>query len=120
MRIVAPTLCVLLLLAASVHAAAPTLAVSIQVSPATIVLKAPLQWLTIHADIACSAVDRSTVAINGLDADAVFADNCGNLVAKVHFERIRPLLSTPSAQIVLTGVTNDGVAFSGSATVPVK
>jgi len=119
MRTIAPTLCVLLVLSVFAYADAPT-TVNIQVAPATIVLKAPLKWITIHADIDYSAVNAASVCINGLDADLVFADDRGDLVAKVSFPRIAPQLLAGSAEIVLTGVTNEGDAFSGSETVRVK
>lgn len=120
MRALVPTAVLLLLLVTLAFAAAPVITVPIQVSPATIILKAPCQWVTIHADIAYSTVDASTVAINGLDAEAVFADNCGDLVAKVSFESIVDGLTPGQTTITLTGVTKDGIAFSGSSTVPVK
>ncbi|MFO8080854.1 MAG: hypothetical protein R6V07_11150 [Armatimonadota bacterium] len=120
MRELVTVMCALVVFAMAGHAAAPTLSVEIQVAPATIVLKAPCNWVTIHADIAYSSVQRDSVKINGLNADSVFADSCGNLVAKIAFERITELVSPPTAEIVLTGVTTDGVAFGGSEIVRVK
>jgi hypothetical protein len=120
MRMLVPVLCALFVFAMVGHAAAPTLSVEIQVAPATIVLKAPCNWVTIHADIAYSNVQKDSVKINGLDPSSVFADDCGNLVARIAFDEITPIVSPPSAEIVLTGVTTDGVAFGGSDTVRVK
>ncbi|NLO04824.1 MAG: hypothetical protein GX131_03225 [candidate division WS1 bacterium] len=120
MRALVPTAVLLLLLVTSAYAVAPVVTVPIQVSPATIILKAPCQWITIHADIDYAAVNASTVAINGLDAEAVFPDNRGDLVAKISFESIISGLEPGETTITLTGVTTEGTAFSGSSTVPVK
>jgi|LSQX01.3.fsa_nt_gb hypothetical protein len=117
MRTVAVPVIVLSLLVSAWAIAA--LNVAIQVSPATIVLKAPLEWITIHTDIPYSTVNADSVTINGLDAFTK-SDNCGDLVAKVRFVKILPQLNAPSAEIVLEGETNGGEAFSGSQVVRVK
>jgi len=96
------------------------LAVDIQVAPVQIVLKAPTPWLTVHADIPYSAVQSRSVCVNGLDADRVFPDDRGDLVAKVDSDRIKALVAPPSAEITLTGLTTDGEPFNGSAVVRVK
>lgn len=119
MRMPVLMLCLPLALVVATVAVA-SLAVDVQVAPAQIVLNAPSTWLTVHADIAYSAVQEGTVYINGLDADRVFPDDCGNLVAKVEMERIKELVEPPSAEITLTGLTTGGEAFSGSAVVRVK
>ncbi|MGI5816742.1 MAG: hypothetical protein ACOX9R_01460 [Armatimonadota bacterium] len=119
MRLTLLTLCLVMVLALTAYAVAE-MAVDIQVAPATIVLKAPCQWVTVHADIAYGTVDPESVEINGLEADRVFADDCGNLVAKVDFTSAIEGMTPPAAQIILTGVTKDGEAFSGSSFVRVK
>lgn len=118
MRIAVSALCVMLLVSATLAVA--DVSVEIQVAPAQIVLKAPSTWLTVHADIPYSVVDDGSVQINGLDADQVFADDCGNLVAKVEMGRIKDLVAPPSVEITLTGLTTEAEAFSGSETVRVK
>lgn len=119
MRVTVVALCLMLLLLMTAHAVAET-AVDIQVAPATIVLKAPCQWVTVHADIAFPSVAPGSVEINGIGVDVVKADDCGNLVAKIAFEKITAIVTPPEALITLTGLTKDGEAFSGSATVRVK
>ncbi|HCA48266.1 MAG TPA: hypothetical protein DEP45_13205 [Armatimonadetes bacterium] len=118
MRTAAVLVVVLSLLVSAWAIAALT--VNIQVAPAQIVLSAPLEWITVHADIAYADVDPDSVTINGLDDLWIKSDNCGNLVAKVRFVDIVSQLSAPSAVIVLEGETTDGEAFSGSQTVRVK
>lgn len=120
MRTMLMTLCLALVFAATAVAVGPIINVDIQVSPATIILKAPCTWITIHADIKCSVVDADSVKINGVDVAVVKADARGDLVAKVPFDAVAPSLSPPEALIVLTGATKDGSVFSGSATVAVK
>lgn len=112
--------CVVTVLALASLAVAATFTVAIQVAPATIVRDAPCEWVTVHADIPYSSVNTETVLINGFDADWVFPDNRGDLVAKVEFENIAPSVGPPSAVITLQGVTTSGAAFTGSATVRVK
>ncbi len=101
-------------------------AVEIQVSPNVIVLKsvAASDDLTVHTNLRFSLVDRSTVelTVSGttLPARGTFADNCGNLVAKFSLGQVKELVAPPSAVLTLSGLLNDGAAFSGSATVGVK
>ena len=120
MRALVAVLCLAFVLSLATVAVAQDLSVQIQVAPATIVLKAPCQWVTVHADISFSSVSDETVQINGSDADLVFPDNRGELVAKIAFEEIASMVAAPSAEITLTGVTTGDVPFSGSATVRVK
>lgn len=109
---------VTILALAVLPAAAET--VSIQVSPAVIVIGAPVEWVTVHADIAYSSVDRDSIALNGLEVAWTKSDNCGNLVAKFVFTDVTAMVSAPSATLTLTGLTKDGEAFSGTETVPVR
>ncbi|MHB8864592.1 MAG: hypothetical protein ACYC6N_19475 [Pirellulaceae bacterium] len=61
--------------------------VNIQVSPNVINLKAPVPSVTIHADTPFSWV-AGGVTRNGVSASSIFADDCGNLVAKFPAEDI--------------------------------
>ena len=118
MRLMVPVVCTVIMLVLPALVLAET--VQIQVAPATIVLKAPCPHVTIHAEMPYSSVADNTVQINGLDADATFPDDCGNLVARIAFEKITALVEPPEAQITLTGMTEDGVQFEGMDTVRVK
>lgn len=115
------SLCLGLTLAVGVvPAAAQTLTIDIQVSPATIVISSFGECLTIHADIALSKVDRSSVTLNGLYPYAVFADSRGQLVAKFDVDQVKAIVAPPSATLTLAGLTTDGTPISGARTVPVK
>lgn len=95
--------------------------VTIQVSPSTLVLDGPGKYVTVHADISLSAVDTAKpVTLNGVDASSVFADDCGDLVAKFEQAAIENTVDKPSDTLTLVGTTVDGVTFSGSDTVMVK
>ncbi len=120
MRVIVPVLCVLMVLVLNSLVAAQSLTVNIQVAPAQIVEDASCKWVTVHAEISYSSVVDESVQINGLDADAVFQDNRGELVAKIAFEKITATVEPPEAEITLTGTTTGEVEFAGSATVRVK
>ncbi len=126
MRSLVPVFCAVIVFAVAGYAAAPFLSVEIQVSPATIVRDASCNWVTIHTDIARSTVEAETVTVripgNELLRDDLYLDSDarGNLVVKTAFVNVAPYVEPPSAEIVLTGMTKDGVEFGGSATVRVK
>lgn len=111
---------VVTILALAVLPAAAETVVPIQVSPAVIVIGAPVEWVTVHVDIAYSSVDRDSIALNGLEVAWTKSDNCGNLVAKFVFTDVTAMVSAPSATLTLTGLTRDGEPFSGTETVPVR
>jgi hypothetical protein len=92
----------------------------VQVAPQTIILGADQGGtVTVHAAIAYGLVDRDTIALNGLPAKGTKADARGELVAFFDEDAVKAMVGVPSAMLTLTGVTNDGVAFSGSDTVRV-
>lgn len=94
--------------------------VLVTVSPSTIVLGCDKgSMVTVHTDIALSAVDRTSVELNGVPAAYTKSDNCGNLVAKFNQEDIEAIVAPPDATLVLTGMTIDGFPFSGADTVRV-
>ena len=108
------------LLFAGALVAAPTpVPIEAQVSPQTIVEGSDTVWLTVHTDIALSAVDTKTVAVNGIPVAFTKSDNHGNLVAKFAFDDVLGIVSPPSATLTLTGTTKAGGAFAGSDTVRV-
>ena len=97
-----------------------TIDVCVTVSPSTIVLGLDKgASVTVHTDIALSAVDGASVALSGVPAYLTKADCRGNLVAKFHQEEIEAIIAPPEATLVLTGITTDGAPFSGSDTVRV-
>jgi hypothetical protein len=94
--------------------------IAISIAPNTIVLGCDKgDRVTVHTDIALGVVDRATVELSGVSPLLIKADNRGNLVAKFDQASIEALVAPPDATLVLTGMTKDGVAFSGSDTVRV-
>ena len=99
---------------------AETMEINIIVQPKTIVIASESEWLTVHTDIALSAVDTGSVMINDIPISWWKADARGNFVAKFDIDVIKASVTAPEAVFVLTGLTNAGVAFTGTDTVPVN
>lgn len=108
--------CVLL----SMSAFAADLEIDVKVSPNTIVLASEGTLVTIHTNIALSAVDTGSLTLNGIPVAWTKADAKGNLVAKFNQYEIKAILTPPEATLELLGLKTDGTGFSGSDTVVVK
>lgn len=96
---------------------------AIYVAPGTIAKSAACNWVTIHTDVPFGSVEAASVAVDGnsVDVAATFADDRGNLVAKLAFSDVAGLveLEPPSAIVELT-LAVDGDELSASETVRVK
>jgi hypothetical protein len=94
---------------------------SIMISPRTIVLSSPCDTITVHSNIPYGDVDVTTVAINDAPVLATFADDCGDLVAKIGVDDLADSLA-PGEVITLTlsGTLVDGTEFSVANTITVK
>jgi len=90
---------------------------AMMVSPSVIVL-AKVSTLTVHTNIALSAVDRTTIVLDGVAPTGVGADSLGHLVAKFAIEDLR--LKPGPARLTLTGSFKDGGDFSATDQVMVK
>jgi hypothetical protein len=96
--------------------------IEIQVSPATLNLQNQGSWVTVHTDIAYSAVAGASVTLNDVEIEWWKSDNQGNFVAKFVIGDIKGLESLKIGEyntLTLFGVTNDEVEFSGSADIMV-
>jgi hypothetical protein len=95
--------------------------IEIQISPSVLVFKAKTtSAVTVHTDIAYSAVASATVELNGIPVKATFSDSRGQLVAKFDLNAVKDIVAPPSAVLTLTGTTKDGAPFAGSDTIGVK
>jgi hypothetical protein len=94
--------------------------IDVKVTPSAIVLESEGTWVTVHTSIALSAVDTSTLTLNGVGVAWTKADAKGNLVAKFAQADIKAIITPPEATLELSGLTKAGVEFSGSDTVLVK
>ena len=94
--------------------------INIIVQPKVLVIGSDSEWLTIHTDIALSAVDTGSLMVNGLAVSWTKADAKGNLVAKFDVNEVKAMVAPGDVTFELTGLTNDGTSFSGTDTVCVK
>lgn len=100
--------------------AADTLAIAIQISPSVLVVGSSGDWVTVHTDLPLSLADPATLALDAVPAELVYADACGNLVAKFDRRTIESMVGMGTATLTLSGLTDDAVPFSGDDTITVK
>lgn len=114
--------CVLLLVFGLWTNVAPAEEVDIQVSPSTINLAYQGTVVTVHAEIPYAGVVTASLELNGVEVWWTKADARGELVAKFDVDRVKDIVSPPSAELKLIGVVNTStgqVPFSGTDTVKV-
>jgi hypothetical protein len=99
---------------------AESIEISIVISPKVIVFDSQSTWLTVHTDIALSDVDTGSIKLNDLAVSWTKADARGNLVAKFDINEVKAIVAPDEAAFVLTGLTTEGVPFSGTEIVPVR
>jgi hypothetical protein len=97
----------------------------ITISPRVLVLDYSGTRITIHTKIQASEVVGSSVYIEvnsagRVDPCSVFADDCGNLVAKFEVEQVRVFVQPPSAEIILHGDLVSGGKYSATGSIEVK
>jgi hypothetical protein len=96
--------------------------IEIQVSPSTINLAYQGTVVTVHADIPLRGVVTASLKLNGVEVWYTKADARGDLVAKFDVDKVKNIISPPSATLTLTGVVEmpEGVQFDFSGTDTVK
>ena len=102
----------------------PSLGFDTQIDVAPNVLKIQSQSVvvTVHTDIAYSAVVGSTVFLNGVEINHWKSDARGNFVAKFLSDEIKTLdglIIDDYNTLVLTGYTTDSQAFIGEQDIKV-
>jgi hypothetical protein len=75
--------------------------------------------VTVHTAIRFSAVDASSLRLNGVAADGAWSDSRGNLVARFGEAEVEALVAPPSAVLTLEGMMKNGTVFAGSDAVRV-
>lgn len=96
------------------------ISLEIQVSPSVLNIQMQGQVVTVHTDIAYSAVDAETVTMNGVEIDHWKADNQGNFVAKFLVQEIVGIATVGELNdLTLEGVTTSGESFEGTDEVMV-
>ena len=93
------------------------------VAPATVVRQAPGDSVTIHTDVALTEVTEGSVAVAvdgaAVPVGTVFADDRGQLVARVSADDVIDAAASETATLTLTLAVGDDVQ-SASETVRVK
>ncbi|MHB9105673.1 MAG: hypothetical protein ACYDCO_01340 [Armatimonadota bacterium] len=90
---------------------------AMMVSPSVIVL-AKVDTITVHTNIAATAVDTGSLALDGAAPTSVGVDDLGHITAKFAVADLG--LSPGVVRLTLTGAFTDGGAFSASDTVRVR
>lgn len=95
------------------------------VSPTSLNLDYMGLTMSIHTEVSCSDVVRSSVVLygeNGMSITPLYvtSDLRGNLVAKFTSEDVKKIVAAPSTQLTLNGILTDGGTFSLHATIRVR
>jgi hypothetical protein len=106
--------------AVAAHTDEATLSVAIQIQPSTLVVSRRTAPVTVHAEIAYSAVNASSVGLGGIPASSTLADDRGELVAKFPGDVVSRIVAPGHVTLALTGTTRGGDAFVGIDTVTVR
>jgi hypothetical protein len=94
--------------------------IDITVSPHVINIASASTVVTVHTDIAYSAVDGASVKLNGLDIAWWKSDSRGYFVAKFMASAVKGIVDAgTTATLTLVGEKESGGSFSGSDTVEV-
>jgi len=92
--------------------------IQISVAPRAIVLGSPVDSLTVHSNLPLDTVVAGSVAVNGVTNIGVWADDCGDLVARVALADLEGV-APPRLTVTLTGTLTNGTPFAASDTVRV-
>lgn len=90
---------------------------AIMVSPSTIVL-AKVDTLSVHTNIAVSAVAAGSLDLNGVAPASVYVDSLGHIAAKFAVADLG--LAPGQTTLTLSGDFEDGGSFAASDVVTVK
>ena len=94
--------------------------IDITVQPHVINIASASTVVTVHTDIAYSAVAGASVTLNGLDIAWWKSDSRGNFVAKFTADAVKGIVDPgTTATLTLSGETKLGEVFSGSDDVDV-
>lgn len=99
---------------------AETTALTIKISPSTIVIGSGQEWVTVNTNIPYGEVDRTSLTLNDIPVAWTKVDDLGTLVAKFDFKAVEAIVAPPSATLTFKGVKTNGDTFTASATVAVR
>jgi hypothetical protein len=104
----------------SMTACAADLEIEIKVTPRVLVIDSEGTLVTVHTNIAYSAVDTASLTLNGIPIAWTKSDARGQLVAKFNQSDVKDIVAPPSVLLELSGYTRSGESFSGTDTIAVK
>lgn len=95
------------------------------VSPQVYVIDYMGSTVSIHTEVACSNVVRSSVVLHGVNGltirpQYIASDSRGNLVAKFSSQDMMRIVEIPRTALTLTGTFVDNGTFSLYSTITVK
>lgn len=100
---------------------APTQTVNIEIAPKAMLLNTTQGGeVTVHSEIAYSAVDHASLTLGGIAVSWTKSDSRGELVAKFDEGAVKAIVAPPAATLELAGFTAGGEYFTGSAVVAVR
>ncbi len=102
--------------------AANPIVIAIDVSPSVLNLQNQGEVVTVHTSIAYNLVAGSTVSLNGIEISWWKSDDRGYFVAKFLMSDVKSLKGLVIGgynTLTLSGVTKDGVSFTGSQDIKV-
>lgn len=116
-----PMILLILITAVFIPSTAPAYEILIEVAPNVLNLQSSGTVVTVHTNVAYSEVVASSVFLNNVAVAFTKADNQGYFVAKFTMEDIKSLPLEIGAEntLLLIGMTDDGLTFSGSAEIKV-
>ena len=88
----------------------------IRVAPNVLNIQSEGTVVTVHTDISYSAVEGSTVSLNGIEISSWKSDNRGNFVAKFLMDEVKALEDLAVGEyntLTIEGYTYDGDYFLG-------
>jgi hypothetical protein len=94
--------------------------IQVYIAPQTLVLDSPVAAITVHTDIAYSAVDLTSVDLDGVAPYLQKPDSCGRYVAKFRGAEVAEIVEPGAVTLTLAGMRKTGVPFSGSDTIQVR
>jgi hypothetical protein len=89
---------------------------TIRIAPNVLNIQSEGSVVTVHTDVSYSAVDASTVYLNGIEISSWKADNRGNFVAKFLMDEVKALDNLNIGEyntLVIEGYTKGGEYFVG-------
>jgi hypothetical protein len=93
--------------------------ITIDVAPATLNLSNSGTVVTVHTNIAYSAVEGASVSMNGVEISWWKSDNKGYFVAKFNIDDVKVIVTPGPCLLKMEGLTKTGVEFSGEQQITV-